>query len=239
MNPIALRQKSDMRIKDLCEDERPMEKMMEKGVDVLSNAELLAILLRTGTGKMNVIDVAREVIKGGDGKLNTVAGMSVEVLCRINGIGPSKAATLAAAFELGRRCSAEMIIDTGTAITSPKTVFRMMLPILRGLDHEECWVLFLNRANFLICKEKVSSGGLDSTILDCRYILKKALDKKSSGVIIVHNHPSGSALPGTADIQATKQLDKALKACDISLLDHVVIAQASYYSFADEELSEC
>jgi DNA repair protein RadC len=115
----------------------------------------------------------------------------------------------------------------------------MMLPILRGLDHEECWVLFLNRANFLICKEKVSSGGLDSTILDCRYILKKALDKKSSGVIIVHNHPSGSALPGTADIQATKQLDKALKACDISLLDHVVIAQASYYSFADEELSEC
>ena len=136
MNPIALRQKSDMRIKDLCEDERPREKMLEKGVDVLSNAELLAILLRTGTGKMNVIDVAREVIKGGDGKLNTVAGMSVEVLCRINGIGPSKATTLAAAFELGRRCSAEMIIDTGTAITSPKTVFRMMLPILRVLDHE-------------------------------------------------------------------------------------------------------
>lgn len=227
-----------MRIKDLCEDERPREKMMEKGADALSNTELLAILLRTGTGRMNVIDLARMVIKEGEGKLNIVAGMPLEVLCGIDGIGPGKAVTLAAAFELGRRCAAEMTIDTSTVINSPKTVFRMMLPILRGLDHEECWILFLNRANFLISKEKVSSGGLDSTILDCRYILKKALDKKACGLIIVHNHPSGSALPGTADIQSTKQLNRALKACDISLLDHVIIADGSYYSFADEHLEK-
>lgn len=228
-----------MKIKDLCEDERPREKLLDKGADTLSNAELLAILLRTGTEKMNVIDVARELLKSGENKLNEIATMSVEVLCRINGIGPSKAVTLAAAFELGRRCAAEKAIDIRTAITSPKTVFRMMLPILRGLDHEECWILFLNRANYLISKEKLSSGGLDSTTLDCRHILKKALEKKASGIIIVHNHPSGSALPGSADIQSTRQLDRALKACDISLLDHVVIAQDNYYSFADEELVQC
>ncbi|MBO5816224.1 MAG: DNA repair protein RadC [Bacteroidales bacterium] len=228
-----------MKIKDLCEDERPREKMLDKGADTLSNTELLAILLRTGTEKMNVIDVARELLKSGENKLNEIATMSVEVLCRINGIGPSKAVTLAAAFELGRRCAAEKAIDIRTAITSPKTVFRMMLPILRGLDHEECWILFLNRANYLISKEKLSSGGLDSTTLDCRHILKKALEKKASGIIIVHNHPSGSALPGSADIQSTRQLDRALKACDISLLDHVVIAQDNYYSFADEELVQC
>lgn len=228
-----------MKIKDLCEDERPREKMMDKGAAALSNVELLAILLRTGTEKMNVIDVAREVLKSGDGKLNEIATMSVDMLCRADGIGPSKAVTVAAAFELGRRCAAENAIDTSTAISSPKTVFRMMLPLLRGLDHEECWILFLNRANFLISKERLSSGGLDSTTLDCRQILKKALEKKACGLIVVHNHPSGSALPGTADIQSTRQLERALKACDISLLDHVVIAQDSYYSFADEELVKC
>ncbi|MBQ2874052.1 MAG: hypothetical protein IJE85_02025, partial [Bacteroidales bacterium] len=152
-----------MKIKDLCEDERPREKMMDKGASALSNTELLAILLRTGTEKMNVIDLAREVLKSAGGKLNGIAGMSAEVLCRIEGIGPSKAVTLAAAFELGRRCASETITDIRTAITSPKTVFRIMLPLLRGLDHEECWILFLNRSNFLISKEKLSSGGLDST----------------------------------------------------------------------------
>jgi DNA repair protein RadC len=114
-----------------------------------------------------------------------------------------------------------------------------MNPITRDLDHEECWILLLNKANRLIAKEMISCGGLDSTVIDNKAIIRRAINRKASAVILVHNHPSGSALPGTADIQATKQLDKALKACDISLLDHVVIAQDSYYSFADEELSQC
>lgn len=231
-------QKKDMRIKDLCEDERPREKMMHKGADALSNAELLAILLRTGTGKMNVIDVARELIRSGGDKLNGVAAMSADVLCSIKGIGISKAVTVAAAFELGRRCASEQITDTSSAVSSPKTVFRMMLPILRGLDHEECWVLFLNRANYVIAKEKMSSGGLDSTVLDCHSIARKAIEKKACGLIVVHNHPSGSALPGNADINSTKQLQKVLKTCGISLLDHVIIAEDSYYSFADETLEK-
>lgn len=225
-----------MKIKELCMDERPREKMMSKGADSLSNAELMAILLRTGTGKMNVIDVAREALKNAGNKLSGIASMPMEKLCEISGIGPSKAVTLAAAFEIGRRCSCESIIESRTAVSSPRTVFRMMLPILRGLDHEECWVLFLNRANFIISKEKVSSGGLDSTTLDSRTIVRKALEKKACGIIIVHNHPSGSAMPGTADINSTRQLDRALKTCDISLIDHIVIAEDSYYSFADEEL---
>lgn len=217
-------------------DERPREKMMQKGAESLSNAELLAILLRTGTEKMNVIDVARELLRIGDGKLNLLSTMSVEGLCRIEGIGPGKAVTVAAAFELGKRCAMETIIYTGNPLTSPKDVFRMMLPVLRGLDHEECWILYLNRANHLIAKERVSSGGLDSTTLDCRYILKKALERKACGIIVVHNHPSGSAIPGSADINATRLLDTALKACQISLIDHVVIAESSYYSFADEQM---
>lgn len=227
-----------MKIKELCMDERPREKMMSKGAESLSNAELLAIMLRTGTADRNVIDVARDLMTRGEGKLNTVASMSIEKLCETEGIGPSKAVTVAAAFELGRRCASEDIATSRTTISSAKTVFRIMLPLLRGLDHEECWVLYLNRANHLIAKERISIGGLDSTILDSRVIVRKALERKACGIILSHNHPSGSALPGTADIQTTRQLDKALKICDISLLDHVVIASGSYYSFADEELVE-
>ncbi len=226
-----------MKIKELCMDERPREKMLAKGAEALSNTELLAIMLRTGTGGMNVIDVSRELLRNAGGKLNGIASMPVEQLCGINGIGPTKAVTLAAAFELGRRCAGESIIDSKTAISSSKTVFRIMLPVLRGLDHEECWVLFLNRANYLISKEKVSSGGIDSTTLDCRTIVRKALEKKASGIIVVHNHPSASALPGQADIQATRQLEHALRTCDLSLLDHVIIAEDSYYSFSDEEIT--
>ncbi len=226
-----------MKIMELCMDERPREKMMSKGAESLSNTELLAIMLRTGTGGMHVIDVAREVLKSAGGKLNGIASMPVGRLCEINGIGPAKAVTLAAAFELGRRCAGESIIDSRTAICSAKTVFRMMLPHMKGLDHEECWALFLNRANYLISKEKISSGGLDSTTLDCKTIVRKALENKATGVIIVHNHPSGSSLPGNADIQATRQLDSALRTCELSLLDHVIIAESSYYSFSDEEIT--
>ena len=139
---IDLRKK-DMKIKELCMDERPREKMMSKGTDSLSNAELLAILLRTGTTNRNVIDVARDLISKGEGKLNTVASMPLDKLCETEGVGPSKAVTVAAAFELGRRCASEGIVTSRTSISSPKTVFRIMLPILRGLDHEECWILYV------------------------------------------------------------------------------------------------
>lgn len=225
-----------MKLKDLCEDDRPREKLVVKGPSALSNAELLAIMLRTGTGKMNVVDVARELLKSAEGRLNAIAGMSMEKLCSIDGIGPGKAVTIAAAFELGRRSSAEQIIHDRNAVSSPKDVFRMMLPIMRGLDHEECWAVFLNRANYVLGKERMSAGGMDSTVIDTKAVIRRALERKACGVILVHNHPSGSAMPGQADIRQTAVLKKALQACEIQLLDHVVVAEDSWYSFADEQL---
>ena len=225
-----------MRLKDLCLDDRPREKMVEKGSAALSNAELLAIMIRTGTGKMNVVDVARALLAEAEGRLNSIADMSMEKMCSVNGIGPSKAVTIAAAFELGKRCAMELSVPEKVSVSSPKVVFRMMLPLLRGLDHEECWVIFLNRANFVLGKERMSVGGLESTVMDVKAILRRALEKKASGVILVHNHPSGSAMPGQADIKQTGALKKALQTCEIHLIDHVVIAEDSWYSFADERL---
>lgn len=227
---------ASMRLKDLCLDDRPREKMVEKGSAALSNAELLAIMIRTGTGKMNVVDVARALLAEAEGRLNSIADMSMEKLCSVSGIGPSKAVTIAAAFELGKRCAMELAVPEKVAVSSPKVVFRMMLPLLRGLDHEECWAIFLNRANFVLGKERMSVGGLESTVMDIKAILRRALERKASGVILVHNHPSGSAMPGHADIKQTGALKKALQTCEIHLIDHVVIAEDSWYSFADERL---
>ena len=227
-----------MRLKELCSDEMPREKLVNNGAETLSNTELLAILLRTGRGGANVIDVAREMLTAGDGTLCDLAMMSVDSLRKINGIGISKAVTVAAAFELGRRVSLEMSSSPRIKMSSPSIVYKVMLPIFRHLDHEECWILHMNKSNRLTHKEMITTGGLDSTIIDNRIIIRKAIERKSTGIILVHNHPSGSALPSTADITQTRSLHKALKTCDISLLDHVVIAQGNYYSFADEELTE-
>ncbi len=225
-----------MKMKDLYADERPREKMIDKGVRSLSHAELLAILLRTGTGKMNAVEVGHELLKSAEGKLNGIAAMSLEALCRIEGIGPGKATAITAAFELGRRTASEHIIPEKVPISSPRAVFRTMMPLLRGLDHEECWVLFLNRANYILGKEKMSSGGFSATIVDTKAILHRAIEKKAAGIILIHNHPSGNARPGQADIRQTDILRKALATCEIQMIDHVIIAEDNYYSFADEKL---
>lgn len=225
-------------MKELCEDDRPREKMMRSGAVNLSNAELLAILLRTGTGKRNVLEVAREILREADGRLTEVAGMSVERLCHVDGIGPGKAVTVAAAFELGRRVAAEDGVQKLPQMDSPRRVYMNMLPQLRDIRHEECWVLFLNHANRLIGKEMISKGGMDSTSVDKRVILRRALDRKASGIILVHNHPSGSPYPSVEDIRQTRELGKALASCDLHLVDHVIVAGHSYYSFSDETVEE-
>lgn len=224
-----------MRLKEMCADEMPREKLMTKGPEVLSNVELLAILLRTGRGGANVLDVAREILQGAEEKLANLALMNIRNLCRTSGVGPSKAVALAAAFELGRRVSMEMATGTKVVMSTPQAVFRLMLPLLRDLDHEECWALYLNKANKLLSKERLTVGGMDSTVMDNRIILRKALDNQATGLILVHNHPSGNAMPSSADIEQTRALNKALKTCGISLVDHVVIAREGYYSFADEQ----
>lgn len=224
-----------MRIKELFRDERPRERLLRHGAGSLSNVELLAVLLRTGNKELNAVELARSLLENSDGKVEAIASMTPDNLLLLKGMGPAKAATLAACFELGRRCAMTEVNTKRKSITSPANVYRLMIPHMRSLDHEECWVMYLNRANHLIKKEMVSSGGLESTIIDCKSIVRLALEKKASGVILIHNHPSGSPLPGTADIQQTQILKKALTMCDISLIDHVVIADRSYYSFADEQ----
>ena len=227
-----------MKIKELFLDERPRERLLKNGPESLSNVELLAILLHTGTKQRNVLELSRSLLEITNGKLGGIASMSIDNLLKLDGLGPGKAATLAAAFELGKRYAGEKAVPGRKSVSSPAIVYRIMIPHMKTLDHEECWILYLNRANQLIGKEMMSSGGMESTIMDCKMITRKALEKKASGLILVHNHPSGSPLPGTADINQTRTLKKALSTCDISLLDHVVIADSSYYSFADEQVVE-
>ena len=164
-----------MKIKDLFRDERPRERVLKNGAGSLSNVELLAILLRTGTRKMNAVELARKLLEDSEGKVGGIASMSIDKLLKLNGVGPAKAAALAASFELGRRCALESTGGRRKAISSPATVYRLMIPHMKTLDHEECWVLYLNRSNHLIGKEMMSSGGLESTIMDCKSIVRRAL----------------------------------------------------------------
>ena len=152
------------------------------------------------------------------------------------GIGVDKAVTISAAFELGRRFAAEKA-QSPVQITSAGQIYGIMHPLLKGLDHEECWVFYLNRANRIIFKESLTTGGQSSTVMDSGIVIRKALEKKALGLILCHNHPSGSPIPGTADAKQTESLKKGAETFGISLLDHVIIGDNCYYSFADEEIS--
>ena len=228
-----------MKLKELCADERPREKMLDKGSSSLSNAELLAIMLRTGTEKMNALEIAQSMLRETEGRLENLAVMSVENLCRFDGVGPSKAITIAAAFELGRRYASDKGSNNRIRLSSPKIVFRQMYPLLKDIGHEECWAIYTNKTNLFLGKDRLSSGGEDSTVIDNRMIIRRAIERKASGVILIHNHPSGHPFPSTEDINQTRSLQNALKTCGLSLVDHVIIGKGSYYSFTDETLTEC
>lgn len=223
-------------MKEFVKDERPRERLLRSGAGALSAAELVAILLRTGSGHKNVLETAHELIaRAGD--LTGLAAMSVDRMTEIKGIGKYKAASLAAAIELGRRFAAEGSRAARMAVTSPKQIYNELIPALKGLDHEECWIVYLNRSNYIIGKERQTSGGLSATVIDIGTIIRKALEKKSAGIILVHNHPSGNPYPGASDIKETGKLKKAADTCGISLLDHIIISDGRFYSFADEQIS--
>ncbi|MBR5432453.1 MAG: DNA repair protein RadC [Bacteroidales bacterium] len=225
-----------MKIKELCESERPRERLFSQGAPSLSNGELMAVLLNTGNRGKNVVEMAQEVLSAANGSLITLAGMSLAQLEKVNGIGRSKAATLAACFELGRRLFSERAAFKKFPVVSPQVVYELMIPHLLGLDHEECWILFLNNAQYCTGRHRVSSGGLDSTIIDLKAITRMALDRRASFLILVHNHPSGSPLPSQEDLRQTQALKKALTPMGIGLMDHVIICNDCYYSFSDEEM---
>lgn len=224
-----------MKIKELGTDERPMEKLLTKGAATLSNCELLGLILRSGTKSINAMDLGRLLLSGSEDSLTRLSSLSVEKLIQTPGIGQMKAATIVAAFELGRRFMSERHGEK-EAVTGPEQIFKVMIPLLKGLTHEEFWVVFLNRANYILGKEQLSSGGLSSTVIDNRMIVLRAMEKKASGLVIVHNHPSGNPKPGTADLKQTERLKKALEPLDLSLLDHIIICDDCYFSFADERI---
>lgn len=200
----------------------------------MSNAELLAILIGSGTKKENVLEVANRLLASAGGKLSQIAAMDRAGITAMDGIGSGRYASIAAAFELGRRCCLE---DPGLdkiPLCDPEMVFKMMIPHMKGLDHEELWVIFLTRANYVIHKEMISLGGLSATVVDPRLVVRKALDKRACGIIMVHNHPSGNPLPGKEDLEQTAGMRKAMATFDITLLDHIIICDDRFYSFADE-----
>lgn len=219
-------------IKQWREEERPREKMLSKGCEALTTAELIAILIRSGSVSRTAVDTAGDILSLADNRLSNLSRLNVEQLCGVPGIGEAKALALMAAAELGRRIAAEQP-SAQPPITCARSIAEIMVPQLKGLQHEECWALYLNRANRLIGKEKMSMGGVSSTVMDIRTILRRAVDKAASGIVLVHNHPSGNCTPGRTDIEQTAALREAAALLDISLIDHIVVAGNAYYSFSD------
>ena len=223
-----------MKMKELCAQERPREKMALLGAKSLSVAELLSILIGSGVGGKNAVDVAQELLVQAEGQLGRIASMSPSRLAQQKGIGQVRALTITAALELGRRLFDEAAGADIRPLTSPDRVCRLMLSRFKMLSHEECWLLMLNRSGRLIGREMISSGSNEQTVMDIRQILQKLIEKQASAVILTHNHPTGPPVPSEADIRETDRLRKALQPLGIPLLDHVIVASDAYYSFSEE-----
>ncbi|MCB0527691.1 MAG: DNA repair protein RadC [Saprospiraceae bacterium] len=215
------------------EEDRPREKMLLKGKYALSDAELLAILIGSGTVGTSAVTLAQRIMADVDNDLYALGKRTVGELRRYPGVGQAKAITIAAALELGRRREKSGPRER-VRIGSSNDAFRVIAPHLVDLHHEEFWLLLLNKANEVIGRERLSTGGMSGTVVDVKLAFKAALDKLSSALIAIHNHPSGNLQPSQADIELTKKLRQAGLLLDIPLLDHLIVSERGYYSFADE-----
>jgi DNA repair protein RadC len=220
-------------IKEWALEDRPREKLLSKGITSLSNAELIAILIRSGGPRMSAVELARQVLKGSGNTLQELGRKNVRELSKHNGIGPVKAISIVAALELGRRRK-RTELTVKSHISGSRDVFKLFQPLIADLSHEEFWVLILNRSNKVIDNIRISQGGISGTVIDVRLILKNALDRLGSGLILCHNHPSGNLKPSEADIKITNKIAEASRTMDIVLLDHIIVADNSYFSFSDE-----
>ena len=206
-----------------------------KGTSALSDAELLAILIGSGTATLSAVDVAKAILQHVRNDLNELARLSAKDLMKIKGIGEAKAIAIVAAIELGRRRK-ELDLTEKPKIGGSKDAFDLLAGDLIDLPREEFWVLLLNRANRVVKKKRVSEGGVSGTVADPKIIFKLALEELASGLIVAHNHPSGNLQPSQNDIELTRKLKEAGKMMEIQLLDHLIVAGKKYYSFADEGL---
>lgn len=221
------------RIKDWALEERPREKLQKLGKSAMSNAELLAILIATGTVKKSALDIAREILNKSENDLMTLSRWDFADFCKIDGVGEAKAITLMSAFELaGRRMSST--VRQKASITCSRDAYDYMKHRLENLNHEEFWLMTLNRKNAVINTYKISEGGITATVVDQRKLFKLALDDKSTSIVLFHNHPSGNIHPSDSDNQLTKKLKEAGALLDISVIDHLIIVQSAFYSYADE-----
>jgi len=222
-------------IKYWAEEDRPREKMEAQGCAALTDSELLAIILGSGTRSESAIDLAKKVLKTSHYNLYTLAKASLQDLVQIKGIGKAKAISIMATMELGRR-QAVAEVEKVQSITSSRDFYQRMYPKIGALDHEEFWAVYLNRKNDVIAERRISVGGVSNTVVDPRIIARHAVSLLASGVILTHNHPSGNRTPSREDTQVTLRVKETLKLFDCALLDHIIICGREYYSYCDEGL---
>jgi DNA repair protein RadC len=219
-------------ITNWAEDDRPREKLIVKGKNVLSDAELIAILIGSGSRNESAVQLSKRILSSFDNNLNALGKLSLKQLTTFKGIGEAKAISIIAAMELGRRRRELEVIEL-KQIGSSKSVFEIMQPIIGELQHEEFWILYLNYSNKVIAKSQLSKGGITGTVVDVRIVFKTALEQNATSIILSHNHPSGKLQPSEADISITKKIKLAGQQLDIPVLDHIIITEKGFYSFND------
>jgi DNA repair protein RadC len=229
------RKQRSISIKHWSQDDQPREKLRDKGKSVLTDAELIAILIGSGNRSESAVALCQRILAKANHNLNALGKLSINELTQFNGIGEAKAISIIAALELGRRRRSEEALKQ-YKIGSSISVFELMQPIVGELPHEEFWIIYLNNSNKVIQKIQLSKGGITGTLVDIRLALKSALEVGATSIILVHNHPSGTLKPSEADKQLTKKIKTAGESLDIKVLDHVIITEKSYFSFADENV---
>ena len=227
-------QPSSFSIKNWSDDDKPREKLLQKGKSVLSDAELIAILIGSGSRNESAVELSKRILASVNNNLNELGKLSIKQLMQFKGIGEAMAVSIAAALEIGRRRRGEEAQKI-TKISSSKNVFELLQPKMGELPHEEFWIVFLNNSNAVLQAGQLSKGGITGTLVDVRLVLKQALELGAVGLILAHNHPSGTLRPSEADKQITRKLKVAAEALDIKVLDHI-ITQKEYFSFADENI---
>ena len=222
-------------IKHWAEDDRPREKLITKGKQTLSDAELIAILIASGSRNETAVQLSQRILASHSNNLNELAKLSINDLKKFKGIGEAKAITVIAALELGRRRK-EVDVQKQDVVKTSKDAYAHIAPKLSDLPHEEFWILLLNRSNKIIRTELVGRGGVSGTVADVRLILKSAVEHLASSIVLSHNHPSGNLQPSKEDINLTQKVKQAAALFDIQVIDHIIVGDANYYSFADEGL---
>lgn len=235
MRTMEREEKGNFSIKYWAEDDRPREKLLQKGKLSLSDSELIAILIGSGSRNESAVELSKRILASTKNNLSELGKMSVQQLCNFKGIGTAKAVSIVAALELGRRRRIEEALEQ-KKISSSLSVFELMQPIIGELPHEEFWIIYLNNSNKVIDQIQLSKGGITGTLVDVRLTLRKALELGATALILSHNHPSGNLNASEADKQLTKKLKTGAESLDIKVLDHIIVTEKSYFSFADEGL---